>query len=85
MRGAPPVRMACGGDARWRLITRGLYTLAAATTCAWLVAHAGQPPATALAGALFVGVAGWALAATELSSPAWASVRFWGRQGVAAG
>jgi hypothetical protein len=39
MRGAPPVQVACGQDARWRWVIRGLHAVTFASLAGWL---AGQ-------------------------------------------
>lgn len=43
MRGAPPVRLVCGPDARWQAFERVLHALAAAVAGAWLGWQAGWP------------------------------------------
>ena len=41
MRGAPPVQVACGQDARWHWFIRGLHGLAAASLAWWLATLSG--------------------------------------------
>jgi hypothetical protein len=45
MRGAPPVRMDCGRDARWCWFHHVLFAVAAATASGWLAAHLEMPGA----------------------------------------
>jgi hypothetical protein len=44
MRGAPPVQMACGRDARWHGAECALAALAAGSAVFWLLLYQGLPP-----------------------------------------
>ncbi|MFO1326883.1 MAG: hypothetical protein U1F56_05970 [Rubrivivax sp.] len=57
MRGAPPVRVLCGPDARWQRVQQLILAAAASTGVGWLLWHAGWERGPILAAALAVAVA----------------------------
>lgn len=69
MRGAPPVQMACGRDARVPAVVGLLAATAAACLSGWLAWHAAWPTPFLVLGIVAAGLsgaaAGWRLAAAE--------------------